>query len=103
VFSPEAVLQWETTGRNAGIWVQFVFRDRLYRFQVQDLGDYYDVERVVASIHRALADAGHPERFFSRDTGDQVADFIFGEPRTISEAAREFDWCLDEEFNNVVM
>jgi hypothetical protein len=102
VFSPEAVLQREGTGRRAEVVVQFVFRNRLYGFQVRDFSDDYDLERLVAAMNKALADAGLRERFLSRDTGDQIADFIFGDPRLISEAAQEFQWALDDEFNSTI-
>jgi hypothetical protein len=103
IFAPEAVLQREGKGRRVVVVVQFVFRGQLYRFQVRDLSDYYDLERMVGTINKALADAGLRERFLSRDTGDQIADFIFGDPRLITEAAQEFQWTLDDDFNSVIV
>lgn len=101
VFTPEIVLQKKGKAPNAAMLVQFVFHNRLYRFQARDFGDYYDIERVVASMNMALGDSGLREKFLSRDTGDQIADFIFGDPGVISEAAREFQWTLDEDFNRM--
>jgi hypothetical protein len=103
IFSPEAVLQKEERRRHKSIAVQFVFRDHLYRFQVRDNGDHFDVERIVVAMNKALANSGLRERFMSRHTGDQLADFIFGDPHLIAEAAQEFEWTLDDAFNSVTV
>jgi hypothetical protein len=103
IFAPEAVLQREGKRRGVPVMVQFVFLDRLYRFQVRDYSDYYDLERLAGAINKAIADAGHHERFLSIDTGGQIADFIFGDPRLISEAAQEFQWTLDYKFNRTIV
>jgi hypothetical protein len=99
LFQPEAVLQEDGENDQADCVAQFIFRDRLYRFQARNFNDYYDVERTVAAINRALRDAGMPERFVEMDTGDQTACFLFGEPGRLELAAQEFRWPLADDSN----
>lgn len=93
LFLPEAVLQQEQEDDD-DCDVQFIFRDRLYRFVARNCGDYYDTERTAAAINRALEDASLAQRFVDLDTGDQTACYLFGDPARIRQAAEEFGWAL---------
>jgi hypothetical protein len=103
LFTPEGVLQQNGEDDRDDVTVQFVFQDRLYRFIARNFGDYYDTERTVTAIHRALADAGLRERFLALDTGDQTSGFFFGDPVALARAADEMQWPLDQEFNRATL
>ena len=98
-FQPQAILEryeepkarskgWLQTGKGK-YTVQFIVGDRLYRFAPKDLGDWYDVESVIAAIHQALGDAGVVERFVALESGGQDAAFIFAKPEPLLAAAAE--------------
>jgi hypothetical protein len=97
LFQPEAVYQGENKNKKAP--VQFICQDRLYRFNARTDWDYYDIERTVGAINRALKDSGVEERFVEMETGDQTACYIFGAPRRIAVAAKEFQWPMNPKFN----
>lgn len=98
-FRPEIIVQAKRKRNAKTVSVQFVSNGRLYGFEARATGDSYDLERTVLAIHRSLADAGIAERFLARDTGDQIADFVFGDPSAIAQAAHEFEWALDDATN----
>ena len=79
--------------------VQFVHRDKLYKFEPKDLGDWYDVEAVVAAIHRALDDAGVEERFVALESGGQDAGFIFAKPGQLKAAAAGLNLTLGTDMD----
>ena len=108
-FRPEAVLEryeepkpksegWVETGRGK-YTVQLIMGASLYRFQPKDLGDWYDVEAVVAAIHKALEDARIPERFVALESGGQDAGFIFAQPQALSAAAPELGLTLGKDLD----
>jgi len=79
-FQPEACYEkmlrkhpedWEAPYR-----VQFIHADRLYRINVRNLGDWYDVERIVLACNRALSDAGERRRFMQIASDGQCASFV---------------------------
>jgi hypothetical protein len=109
LFRPEAILEryndpqaksegWTETGKGK-YTVQFIMGPSLYRFEPQDLGDWYDVEAVVAAIHKALADAGISERFVALESGGQDAGFIFARPQALAAAAPELDLTLGKDLD----
>jgi hypothetical protein len=67
--------------------VQFIHRQRLYRFRCRDLGDWYDLAAVVAAANRALADDGVGERFVGVATGADAAALLFADPSVAASAA----------------
>jgi len=79
--------------------VQFVHQDRLYKFEPNDLGDWYDVVAVVSAIHRALGDAGAEERFIALESGGQDAGFIFAKPGQLAAAAAELGLTLGTDMD----
>jgi hypothetical protein len=94
LFQPEALMQQNGKTDDSDCEVQFVFRDRLYRYCARNFGDYYDVEHTVSAMNRAMEDAGLAEQFVEMDTGDQTASFVFGELARVERAAKEFRWPL---------
>jgi hypothetical protein len=92
-FKPEAVLETYTpdradadTGKYA---VQFICGGRLYRFEPRDLGDWYDVEAVLAAVNRALKDDGSTAQFVPLSPNGQFAEVVFADPAALKAAAPE--------------
>ena len=106
VFKPEAVCQqWHQQDPDdfeSDYTLQFVFDGRLYRVRIRNQGDWYDVERLVMAVNRALQDAGHAERFHALAVGGQVAQFIFATPVTAQALATELYLPVDEELDRAV-
>ncbi len=77
--------------------VQFIHGRSLYRFRPEDLGDWYDLDAVLAAIHRALADAGIAERFVPLASEGQVAELVFANPERLRAAAAELGLELTDD------
>ncbi len=69
--------------------VAFEHAGKWYHFRAQGLGDWYDVPAVMAAANRALADAGHAERFHALDAGGQGAFLLLARPESLTAAAAE--------------
>ncbi|NLX99237.1 MAG: hypothetical protein GXY83_24125 [Rhodopirellula sp.] len=106
VFTPEAVCQqWHQRGPEdfeADYTLQFIYHGRLYRVQLRNQGDWYDVERLVMAVNRALQDAGHSERFHALAGGGQVAEFVFATPKAVQKLASELYLPVDEDLNRAM-
>jgi hypothetical protein len=76
--------------RDGPLRVQFIHAGRLYEFDPENFGDWYDVSAVVAAVNRAVADAGRPERFINIHTGGQAAEFVFADPVRFLPLADQF-------------
>ena len=76
--------------------VQFIYRDRLYRFEAENYGDYYDVEAVVCALNTALEHNGQRERYIGLYTGDQCACFVFADPKVFVPVAQKYGLPLSE-------
>jgi hypothetical protein len=80
VFQPEAcveeMLREQPEDWEAPYLVQFIHADRLYRINARNLGDWYDVERIVLACNRALSDAGERRRFIQLASHGQCASFV---------------------------
>lgn len=70
--------------------VQFIHAGRVYEFDPENFGDWYDVSAVVKAVNRAVADAGRPERFIEVETGGQAAEFVFADPARFLPVASRF-------------
>jgi hypothetical protein len=79
--------------------VQFVHGHRLYRFTARNLGDWYDVERVVLACNRALSDSQVPQRFFQAGGGGQVATFICVTAGQANVLSRQFHITWEEDLS----
>jgi hypothetical protein len=106
IFTPEAVSQqWPQQSPEdfeADYTLQFVFDGRLYRVQIRNQGDWYDVERLVLAINRALQDAGHAERFYALAVGGQVAQFVFATPEAAQTLSTKLYLPIDEELDRAM-
>src|SRR5262249_36527199 len=82
-FKSECPIQiWHRQGEDdydSSYTVQLLYRDRLYRFEAENYGDYYDVEAVVRALNTALENNGQDERYIGLYTGDQCACFVFAD------------------------
>jgi hypothetical protein len=106
IFTPESVSQqWHQQNPEdfeADYTLQFVFDGRLYRVRIRNQGDWYDVERLVLAINRALRDAGHPERFYALAVGGQVAQFVFATPVAAETLSTELHLPIDEKLDRAM-
>jgi hypothetical protein len=106
VFVPEAVCQrWHQRSAEdfeADYTLQFIYDSRLYRVRLRNQGDWYDVERLVRAVNRALQDAGHAERFHALAVGGQVAQFVFATPEAIKKLASELYLPVDEDLERAM-
>ena len=100
-FQPSAVVETVLGDiENANYVLEFITNGQIYRGNLIDHGDWYDVERISAMIERALSDAGGEERFVGVATGDQTASFIFGNPKVIKALAAEGHFELVDDPNS---
>jgi hypothetical protein len=103
VFAPTAVSEeWHRRHAedfDADYTLRFVVGDRLYEGRMRNLGDWYDVARVISMINRALRDSGNPEEFIGLATADQVASFVFCNRRTTEALAAEFEVPLSDDLD----
>ncbi len=94
VFTPRAVSeqfhQRDEEDFDAEYTLRFVYGGKLYAGRLRNFGDWYDVERTVSMINRALADAQRKERFVALATDGQVASFVFADPERLAPLAEEF-------------
>jgi hypothetical protein len=102
-FAPTAVSQeWQQKHEDdeaAPYVLRFIQAGKLYTGALRNNGDWYDVERVVELINRALADAACEERFVPLATGDQMAAFVFAEPTGLASLAERFHLPLSSDAN----
>lgn len=102
-FTPTALLEtWQQSHDDdfdASYLLQFVCNGRLYRGEIRNLGDWYDVERVVAMMNQALSDAGTAKRFLGLDSDGQVAMFVFADPGLFTPLAKRFHLGLSDNLN----
>jgi hypothetical protein len=100
-FTPECPVQiWHQTNQDdfdAPYTVQFIYRDRLYRFAAENYGDYYDVAAVVRALNTALEQSGQRERYIGLYTGDQCAQFIFADPAAFLPIAEKYGMPLSKD------
>lgn len=106
MFTPEAVSQqWHQQNPEdfeADYTLQFVFDGRLYRVQLRNQGDWYDVKRLVLAINPALQDAGHTERFHALVVGGQVAQFVFATPEAVQTLSTKLYLPIDEDLDRAM-
>jgi HEAT repeat protein len=85
---PEAILGGE---------VQFVCNRKLYRFNVEYLGDWYDVNSVLKALNSALEESGRSQRFMLLYTGDQTCLVIFAPVMAFLEVADRLHIPIEED------
>jgi hypothetical protein len=74
----------------AGYTLEFVFRNKLYRFPAENLGDWYDVAIVMDALNLALQTEKIPERFTMFELDSQVAYVVFENPDRIVKLASKY-------------
>ena len=80
--------------------LRFVSQDRAYQVTLRNFGDWYDVERIVLAVNRALSDAGNSARFNLISADDQVATLIFADPAKLKPLAASAGLHLSTDLNN---
>ena len=100
MFQPEAVhqewLQQDEDDFEGEYLLRFVHQDRMYTGRLRNYGDWYDVERTLEIVNRALSDAGVAQRFVALDTGDQTAAFVCADPAKLGPLAQKFHLPLSD-------
>ena len=100
-FTPECAVQAvhrkgeDPTG--GSYTVRFLYRDRLYRFDAENRGDWYDVDSVQRALNFALKTAGQKERFVALDTEGQAAAFVFADPAALLPIAKKYGLPLSDD------
>jgi hypothetical protein len=102
-FKPLSVLeQWRAPiveGIDGLYTLQFEHGGRLYTATLRDLGDWYDLERLISVANRALADSAIPQRYLLVDSGDQTAIVVCADPQRLRPLAKEFNLPLLDDPN----
>ncbi len=106
VFMPTAISeqfhQRNEDDFDAEYTLRFVYEGKLYSGRLRNFGDWYDVERTVSMINRALADAQRKQRFVALATDGQTASFVFADPELFSPLADEFHLPLGGDPNEAM-
>ncbi|MBW4621999.1 MAG: hypothetical protein KME17_21870 [Cyanosarcina radialis HA8281-LM2] len=103
VFKVEAISEsWQSENEDdpesiLGGEVQFVYNRKVHRFDVEYLGDWYDVNSVLKALNSALEEAERPERFMLLYTGDQTCLVVFAPARIFLEVADRLHIPLEED------
>ena len=100
-FQPECAVQtWHQKNPEdleAPYTVQFLYGGRLYEFDAENRGDWYDVEAVTRALNFALKTAGQAERFIGLDTGGQTAAFVCADPAAFLPIAKKYGLPLSND------
>lgn len=107
VFAPKNVSQeWRNRKGEedfeADYTLRFVYGYRLYEVHLQNLGDWYDVERLVTAVNMALAQAGREERYIPLHSDGQIAHFVFGKQKAISSLAESLKLPVDDDLTRAM-
>ncbi|MBL9083435.1 MAG: hypothetical protein JNK76_16585 [Planctomycetales bacterium] len=105
-FVPEAAsetaLQEHDEDFDCEYLLRFIAGGRLYTGRLRSFGDWYDVERTVEMINRAVADSGAVRRFVGVATGGQIAAFVFADPEKLIPLAAELHMPLLDDVNDAM-
>jgi hypothetical protein len=93
-FAPEGMLQtWNRTREdddNGSYTVRFLYMGRLYRFNAENRGDWYDVEAVHRALNFALETGRRKERFHWLASVGQAESFVFAAPDAFLPIAEKY-------------
>lgn len=64
--------------------------NKVYVANPPDIGDWYEVETVLALLNTALRDSGMKERYVFIDTGDQTVQIMFGQEDKVKLFAEKY-------------
>ncbi|MBI3136696.1 MAG: hypothetical protein HYZ14_18625 [Bacteroidetes bacterium] len=70
--------------------VMVVFNNKGYVIKPEDIGDWYDVQHVEKLLNTILEDNGIAERYVPVISGDQTAQYIFGDEEAATAFIEEF-------------
>lgn len=87
-FHPEYASQLGDGDRETYL-VRFVHGGTVYGFEAANLGDWYDVDPVLAAANAAVADSGATGRFVALASDGQAPCILFGDPQKVALAAGE--------------
>jgi hypothetical protein len=106
LFNPTAISEeWNQTNaedESADYTLRFVYDGRLYQGRLRNLGDWYDVERLVSMINGALGDSKHKEQFIAVAEAGQIAVFVFADRAKFEPLANEFHIPLSTNLNGAM-
>lgn len=87
---------WQTRTEAGGALLGFIANGRLYQVELEPTPDRLDIDRVLAAVHRALADGGERGRFvFSPAAESPLTTYIFGTPAALARLAAELSLPVD--------
>ena len=70
--------------------IKFIAGKRLYEFNAENYGDWYDALAVQNALNFALADQGHKERFIPLAGYGQCAAYVFADPTVFLPFAQKY-------------
>lgn len=70
--------------------ITVIYKNTAFIAQPEDVGDWYEMDTLVALLDRLIAHSGSPKRFVPVDTGDQTSAFIFGVPDKVQEILKKY-------------
>lgn len=70
--------------------VTFAVAGHKFTLRPRELGDWFDVEMIIAAANRALELSGSEARFIAMDSGGQNVNLVFGIPSVWNQIATEF-------------
>jgi hypothetical protein len=93
-FRPECPVQtWHRRGADdfeGPYSIAFICNGWVYHFPAQNFGERYDVGAVVQALNAALEHQYRRERYIGLYTGDQVASFVFADPKVFVPIAQRY-------------
>jgi hypothetical protein len=100
LLAPECAIQTWQGGEDdmeVPMSVRFVSRGRVYEFDAENLGDWYDVGAVAQAVNRALGDAGHRQRFIHLHPEGQCPVFALADPAAFLPVAARYFVPVDDD------
>jgi hypothetical protein len=70
--------------------ISLYFNNKIYVIEPEDIGDWYDVGMVEALLNKVLEDSGAKERYVFIETGDQTAQYLFGEEDKVKAVVKKY-------------
>lgn len=78
-------------GETFSYTITVISNDKAFITKPEDIGDWYDVMTVNAILDKVLTDLKSSEKFVPIETGDQTAQYIFGNPEKINLLVSKFN------------
>ncbi|MBC7936806.1 MAG: hypothetical protein H7Y86_15775 [Rhizobacter sp.] len=74
----------DRNGETFSYTITALCNNKVFVARPRDMGDWYDIMTIDALLNKLLADLGARERFVSIETGDQMSQYIFGDPEKVN-------------------